>query len=77
MLIDKYFKLERAWEEIHRLNIEIRRVITYIIRLYMRRGYLPSVEGIGIEGDKPHYSTPHPKASVGEGTLQQTALVLV
>ena len=30
VLIDKYFKLERAQEEIQRLNIEIRRVITYI-----------------------------------------------
>jgi hypothetical protein len=29
-LIDKYFKLERAREEIQRLNIEIPRVITYI-----------------------------------------------
>lgn len=30
VLIDKYFKLERAREEILRLNIEIKRVITYI-----------------------------------------------
>jgi hypothetical protein len=30
VLIDKYFKLERAREEIQRLNIEIQRVITYI-----------------------------------------------
>lgn len=29
-MIDKFFKLERAREEIHRLNIEIPRVITYI-----------------------------------------------
>jgi hypothetical protein len=30
VMIDKYFKLERAREEIQRLNIEIPRVITYI-----------------------------------------------
>ena len=30
VLIDKYFKLERAQEEIQRLNIEIQHVITYI-----------------------------------------------
>lgn len=30
VMIDKFFKLERAREEIHRLNIEIPRVITYI-----------------------------------------------
>ena len=30
LLRDQYFKLERAREEIDRLNIEIRRVITYI-----------------------------------------------
>ena len=29
-MIDKYFKLERAWEEIQCLNIEIPQVITYI-----------------------------------------------
>lgn len=30
VMIDKFFKLERAREEIQRLNIEIWRVITYI-----------------------------------------------
>lgn len=30
VVIDHYFKLERAREEIQRLNVEIRRVVTYI-----------------------------------------------
>ncbi|KAJ7050779.1 hypothetical protein C8F01DRAFT_1000146, partial [Mycena amicta] len=30
LLMDHYFKLERAWEEIQHLNIEIHRVITWI-----------------------------------------------
>ena len=30
MVIDQHFKLERAREEIQRLNVEIRRVVTYI-----------------------------------------------
>ncbi|KAF8228139.1 hypothetical protein L208DRAFT_1489501 [Tricholoma matsutake] len=30
VMIDQYFKLECAWEEIQHLNIEIPQVITYI-----------------------------------------------
>ncbi|KAJ7017025.1 hypothetical protein C8F04DRAFT_935704, partial [Mycena alexandri] len=30
LLLDQYFRIERAWEEITRCNVEIRRLVTYI-----------------------------------------------
>ncbi|KAJ7022152.1 hypothetical protein C8F04DRAFT_1272872 [Mycena alexandri] len=41
LLLDKYFKIERAKEEIQRCNIEIRRLVTYIRD---ERKYLSGVE---------------------------------
>lgn len=48
MLLDEYFKIERAHEEIQRLNIEIRRFITY---MQDEEVYLKKKEDLLLEAD--------------------------
>lgn len=67
VLVDQYFRLERAREEIKRLNIEIRRIITHIHdeQAYLRQAEVACSDPVlavhiaGYRGERTRYSALH------------------